>query len=144
MGVFYEVRVHLAENADDFVGKKGTTVSMGIRKVNVGWNISIFAKKYSLGPVRLAGHEAEESDLHRREGVHVWLGETRGGGQSGQGGFLPRRRFANSYFYQQQQQEMCQKYSGEFQFKGPICLYIKVSILDKIFVFLRVLCKKLP
>merc|ERR1711953_834225 len=32
MGVFYEVRVHLAENADDFVGKKGTTVSMGIRK----------------------------------------------------------------------------------------------------------------
>ena len=34
MGVFYEVRVHLAENADDFVGKKGTTVSMGIRKVN--------------------------------------------------------------------------------------------------------------
>ena len=34
MGVFYEVRVHLAENADDFVGKKGTTVSMGIRKVS--------------------------------------------------------------------------------------------------------------
>lgn len=34
--MFYEVRVHLAENADDFVGKKGTTVSMGIRKVNVG------------------------------------------------------------------------------------------------------------
>ena len=96
--MFYEVRVHLAENADDFVGKKGTTVSMGIRKVNVGWNISIFAQKYSSGPVRLAGHEAEESDLHRREGVHVWLGETRGGGQAGQGGFLPRRRFANSYF----------------------------------------------
>ena len=36
MGVFYEVRVHLAENADDFVGKKGTTVSMGIRKVGCG------------------------------------------------------------------------------------------------------------
>ena len=36
MGVFYEVRVHLAENADDFVGKKGTTVSMGIRKVTRG------------------------------------------------------------------------------------------------------------
>ena len=35
MGVFYEVRVHLAENADDFVGKKGTTVSMGIRKVEM-------------------------------------------------------------------------------------------------------------
>lgn len=33
MGVFYEVRVHLAENADDFIGKKGTTVCMGIRKV---------------------------------------------------------------------------------------------------------------
>merc|ERR1711990_844485 len=32
MGVFYDVRVHLAESADDFVGKKGTTVSMGIRK----------------------------------------------------------------------------------------------------------------
>ena len=33
MGVFYDVRVHLAENADDFIGKKGTTVGMGIRKV---------------------------------------------------------------------------------------------------------------
>ena len=33
MGVFYDVRVHLAENADDYVGKKGTTVGMGIRKV---------------------------------------------------------------------------------------------------------------
>ena len=32
MGVFYEVRVHLAENGDDFVGKKGSTVSMGIKK----------------------------------------------------------------------------------------------------------------
>ena len=32
MGVFYDVRVHLAENSDDFVGKKGTTVNMGIRK----------------------------------------------------------------------------------------------------------------
>ena len=32
MGVFYDVRVHLAENSDDYVGKKGTTVSMGIRK----------------------------------------------------------------------------------------------------------------
>jgi len=32
MGVFYDVRVHLAENADDFIGKKGTTVGMGIRK----------------------------------------------------------------------------------------------------------------
>ena len=111
--MFYEVRVHLAENADDFVGKKGTTVSMGIRKVNVGWNISIFAKKYSLGPVRLAGHEAEESHLHRREGIHVWLRETGGGGESRQRGLLPRRGFTHPYFYQQQQQEMCQKYSGE-------------------------------
>ena len=34
MGVFYDVRVHLAENSDDYVGKKGTTVSMGIRKVS--------------------------------------------------------------------------------------------------------------
>ena len=32
MGVFYDVRVHLAENPDDYVGKKGTTVSMGIKK----------------------------------------------------------------------------------------------------------------
>jgi len=32
MGVFYDVRVHLAETADDFVGKKGSTVAMGIRK----------------------------------------------------------------------------------------------------------------
>ena len=34
MGVFYDVRVHLAEDADDYQGKKGSTVSMGIRKVN--------------------------------------------------------------------------------------------------------------
>merc|ERR1719483_151335 len=33
MGVFYDVRVHLAESTDDYVGKKGSTVSMGIRKV---------------------------------------------------------------------------------------------------------------
>ena len=33
MGVFYDIRVHLAENADDYQGKKGSTVSMGIRKV---------------------------------------------------------------------------------------------------------------
>jgi len=32
MGVFYDIRVHLAENADDYQGKKGSTVSMGIRK----------------------------------------------------------------------------------------------------------------
>ena len=117
MGVFYEVRVHLAENADDFVGKKGTTVSMGIRKVEM--ILSIFDNYNILtGPVRLAGHEAEEPNLDRREGIHVWLREARGGGQSGQRGFLPRRRFAHPYFYQQQQQEMCQKYQGES------CLYI--------------------
>ena len=33
MGVFYDVRVHIAENAEDYQGKKGSTVSMGIRKV---------------------------------------------------------------------------------------------------------------
>ena len=33
MGVFYDVRVHLAETENDFVGTKGTTVCMGIRKV---------------------------------------------------------------------------------------------------------------
>jgi len=32
MGVFYDVRVHLAENNDDVVGKKGSTVTMAIRK----------------------------------------------------------------------------------------------------------------
>ena len=46
MGVFYEVRVHLAENADDFVGKKGTTVSMGIRKVRRGGNLFIICKPF--------------------------------------------------------------------------------------------------
>ena len=30
MGVFYDVRVHTAESADDFIGKKGSTV----RKTN--------------------------------------------------------------------------------------------------------------
>ena len=34
MGVFYDVRVHLAESADDYQGKKSSTVAMGIRKVN--------------------------------------------------------------------------------------------------------------
>ena len=33
MGVFYDVRVHLAETADDYQGKKSSTVAMGIRKV---------------------------------------------------------------------------------------------------------------
>lgn len=32
MGVFYDVRVHLADGSEDYVGKKGTTVAMGIRK----------------------------------------------------------------------------------------------------------------
>ena len=32
MGVFYDVRVHLAETSDDYVGKKSSTVAMGIRK----------------------------------------------------------------------------------------------------------------
>ena len=31
--MFYDVRVHLGESADDHVGKKNTTVGMGIRKV---------------------------------------------------------------------------------------------------------------
>ena len=35
MGVFYDVRVHLAETADDYQGKKSSTVAMGIRKVLV-------------------------------------------------------------------------------------------------------------
>ena len=32
MGVFYDVRVHLADGSEDYTGKKGTTVAMGIRK----------------------------------------------------------------------------------------------------------------
>jgi hypothetical protein len=35
MGVFYDVRAHIAECQDDFTGKKGSTVTMGIRKVSV-------------------------------------------------------------------------------------------------------------
>jgi hypothetical protein len=34
MGVFYDVRAHIAECQDDYTGKKGSTVSMGIRKVS--------------------------------------------------------------------------------------------------------------
>ena len=30
--MFYDVRVHIAENPDDYVGKKGSTVTMGIKK----------------------------------------------------------------------------------------------------------------
>ncbi|XP_023336007.1 arrestin homolog isoform X2 [Eurytemora carolleeae] len=32
MGVFYEVRVHVAEYQDDYKGRKGSSTSMGIRK----------------------------------------------------------------------------------------------------------------
>jgi hypothetical protein len=35
MGVFYDVRAHITECQDDFTGKKGSTVTMGIRKVSV-------------------------------------------------------------------------------------------------------------
>ena len=45
MGVFYDVRVHLAENADDYVGKKGTTVGMGIRKVGKKETIMKYSSK---------------------------------------------------------------------------------------------------
>ena len=34
MGVFYEVRVHVAEYQDDYKGRKGSSTSMGIRKVS--------------------------------------------------------------------------------------------------------------
>ena len=33
MGVFYDVRAHIADAQDDYVGKKGSTVCLGIRKV---------------------------------------------------------------------------------------------------------------
>lgn len=32
MGVFYDVRAHIADAQDDYVGKKGSTVCLGIRK----------------------------------------------------------------------------------------------------------------
>ncbi len=35
MGVFYDVRAHIAESQDDYTGKKGSTVGMGIRKVRM-------------------------------------------------------------------------------------------------------------
>jgi len=34
VGVFYDIKVHLAEHAEDYTGMKGSTVSMGIRKVS--------------------------------------------------------------------------------------------------------------
>ena len=30
--MFYEIRVHVAENPDDYIGKKGFSVTMGIKK----------------------------------------------------------------------------------------------------------------
>ena len=33
--MFYDVRVHLAEGSEDHVGKKGSIVSMSIRKVKL-------------------------------------------------------------------------------------------------------------
>jgi len=38
MGVFYDVRAHIAESADDYVGKKSSTVTLGIRKVQYASN----------------------------------------------------------------------------------------------------------
>ena len=35
VGVFYDIKVHLAEHAEDYTGMKGSTVSMGIRKVEI-------------------------------------------------------------------------------------------------------------
>ena len=35
VGVFYDIRVHIAENDDDHTGKKESTVMMGIRKVEL-------------------------------------------------------------------------------------------------------------
>ncbi len=35
MGVFYDVRAHIADAQDDYVGKKGSTVCLGIRKVKI-------------------------------------------------------------------------------------------------------------
>ena len=45
MGVFYDVRVHLAESGDDYQGKKSSTVAMGIRKVKFLLDISTLARK---------------------------------------------------------------------------------------------------
>ena len=62
MGVFYDVRVHLAESGDDYQGKKSSTVAMGIRKVII--DISTLARK------------AKELTLARKEGSHFHLNTT--------------------------------------------------------------------
>ena len=53
MGVFYEVRVHVAEYQDDFKGRKGSSTSMGIRKVKnsascpvVFFDLSLIIRKF--------------------------------------------------------------------------------------------------
>ena len=45
MGVFYDVRVHLAESGDDYQGKKSSTVAMGIRKVNLSLTFQLWQEK---------------------------------------------------------------------------------------------------
>ena len=45
MGVFYDVRVHLAEGSEDYVGKKGSIVTMSIRKVKLDKKVKKNDKK---------------------------------------------------------------------------------------------------
>ena len=44
MGVFYDVRAHIADAQDDYVGKKGSTVCLGIRKVLTFFIIQVLLK----------------------------------------------------------------------------------------------------
>jgi len=39
MGVFYDVRAHIADSQEDYIGKKGSTISMGIRKSQYASNM---------------------------------------------------------------------------------------------------------
>ena len=39
MGVSYDVKLHVAENAEDFKGSKKASVAMSIRKVQITFNL---------------------------------------------------------------------------------------------------------
>ena len=127
MGVFYDVRVHLADGSEDYVGKKGTTVAMGIRKAQYA---SFDMKQRS--PTATTGRRQHSSVTHHpapytnirysifhmptadlvvtREGIHVRVWEGLPGGEPGEGGLLPRRGHPPHHLHQQPEQEGCQKY----------------------------------
>ena len=57
MGVFYDVRAHIADAQDDYVGKKGSTVCLGIRKVKImidlKYNIKITFKIEAISSLKM-------------------------------------------------------------------------------------------